>query len=464
MEAASSHLGWGYAGAVALTIMVVIGTASLKAAPSTSSNPIQHVIVVMQENRSFDNYFWTYPGQIGYEKNLCMPYDPSLKNSPCLKPAKAVSTVNQDLPHDWKSTHVALNDGKMNGFLAAAGQSKSYNSAKANAVMSYYDDSTLPNLWAYAKHFVLADRYFTSATSYSQPNHWYMIAGNAPTVSLTQGETQEKKNCYDPTTGQIMMTTCAYIDEAGEISTMADLLTAHGITWKYYDTPIPKGYTLSQAIAGKGGPDAFAYWNPLFAKNSTYQSYANNVVAREELFTDLSGGTLPQVSWVIPSAGISDHPPANVTLGMWWITDIVNSVMKSQYGGNTMIVVLWDDYGGFFDTARPPTVDAAGLSIRTPALIISPYSKAGHLDHTVYDFESTLKFIEWRWGLPSLTPRDASANNLTHAMNFHQKPLKPYIIPLTATQLNAIEPYILQGSAGFKGHPPTLQFINNDPD
>jgi len=428
-----------------------------------ATHKIQHVIIVMQENRTFDNYFWTYPGQVGYKPSLCMPYDPNL-SSPCLKPAEATSTVSVDLPHDWQSTHVALNNGKMNGFLEAAGQSNEYNSKRAHDVMSYYDNSTLPNLWAYAKQYVLADRFFSSAKSYSQPNHWYMIAGNSPAVSLTEGEAQEKAACYNSTTAQLTMGTCSYINEAQDISTMADVLTQHGVSWKYYDTPVPPGYTLAQAIAGNtGGPDAFAYWNPLFTKNSTYQSYENSVVAREQFFWDLGNGTLPQVSWVIPSPGISDHPPANVTLGMWWITDIVDSVMKSKYWDNSMIVVMWDDYGGFFDTVTPPTVDGAGLSFRVPALIISPYAKKGYLDHTVLDFESTLKFIEWDFGLPSLTHRDALANNLLGAFNFNQQPRKPYIIPLSGSQLNTIAPYIRQGAPGAKAMP-ALQFIGNDPD
>jgi len=245
---------------------------------------------------------------------------------------------------------------------------------------------------------------------------------------------------------------------------MADELTAHGISWKYYDTPVLPNQTLAKAIiSGK----AFDYWNPLDAKNSTYTNsvYREDVVAREQIFWDIDNGTLPQVSWVIPSAPISDHPPANITLGMWWITDVVNAVMKSKYWQSSVIIVLWDDYGGFFGTVSPPTVDSYGLSFRVPALIISPYAKAGYLDHTVYDFESTLKFIEWRFNLPPLGVRDASANNLLNAFDFSQKPLPPDIIPLTSQQLSAIQPYIMLGSSS-EPNPQTIQlpFINNDPD
>ncbi len=330
---------------------------------------------------------------------------------------------------------------------------------------------TLPNLWMYAKDYVLADQFFTSVKSYSQPNHWYMIAGDSPRVSLLQGQEQEKSVCYDPATKQLTLVTCAYIDQAQQIRTMADMLNAHGISWKYYDTPIPQGATLSAAIKGTcEGCNPWAYWNPLDAKNSSYTdpAYTKNIVARQQLFWDVGNGTLPQVSWVIPSSPISDHPPANITLGMWWITDIVDRVMQSKYWQSTAIVVLWDDYGGFFDTVAPPTVDGYGLSFRTPALVISPYAKPGYLDHTVYGFESTLKFIEWRFGLPALTHRDSNANNLLNAFDFGQAPRNPVVIPLTKIQLATIQPHIAQGSTvnpnpkGTVAGPPG--FIDNNPD
>jgi len=407
----------------------------------------------MQENRTFDNYFWTYPGQVGYQPSLCMPLDPLQPSEGCLKPKPATSTkLKGDLPHDWASSLVSYDNGSMNGFLEATKQNPD--------VMKYYGNKTLPYLWDYAEHYVLADQFFSSVKSYSQPNHWYMIAGTSPQVSPSQGKAEEEKSCYDATTKQLTMSTCAYINEAQEIPTMADELTANGISWKYYDQPIPRDATLAKAIKGCAGCNPWNYWNPLDAKNSSYTNpaYSDNIVARKQLFSDLSHGTLPQVSWVIPSAQISDHPPANVKLGMWWIADIVDSVMKSKYWDSTAIFVLWDDYGGFFDTVAPPSVDGYGLSFRVPALIISPYAKSGYLDHTVYSFESTLKFIEWRFGLPSLTARDATANNPLNAFDFGQQPNAPLVIPLTQKQLATIGPFIREGSGS------TLAFIDDDPD
>ena len=447
--------------AVALVVLIATYEVEVVLAPSPSSpDPIQHVIVVMQENRTFDNYFWTYPGQVGYNANLCVPLNLLQPALGCMKPHLTTNpALASDLPHDWNSSKISYNDGSMNGFLTAAGGNPE--------AMDYYDNSTLPYLWDYASHYVLADQFFSSVKSWSQPNHWYMIAGATPTVSLFRNVTQELQTCYNTTTLALTMATCTYINQAQEIQTMADELTANGTSWKYYDTPVFPYDTLANEILwGK----AYAAWNPLNAKNSTYtnQVYTENVVAREQIFGDIANGTLPQVSWVIPSPEMSDHPPANITLGMWWVTDVVDSVMNSQYWKSTAIIVLWDDYGGFFDTAVPPTVDGYGLGFRVPALIISPYARPGFLDHTVYDFESTLKFVEWRFGLPALTTRDADANNLLNAFNFNQKPTAPLVIPLSQSQLATIQPYISEGSTpdpSAAGNATRhLVFIGNNPD
>ena len=299
-----------------------------------------------------------------------------------------------------------------------------------------------------------------------------MISAQAPNVSLYESSTQETNQCVS-STNQLTLATCAYINEAQPIQTMADELTQYGLTWKYYDAPLPKGYTLADGIIGCPVCNVYDYWSPLRAQNRTWTNpvHFDSMVARNEFFSDLQNGTLPDVSWVIPSSPISDHPPANVTLGEWWIADLVNAVMNSQYWKNTLVVILWDDYGGYFDTVVPPTVDQNGLSFRCPALIVSPYAKSGYLDSTVYSFESTLKFIEWNWNLPPLATRDANANNLLNALNFNQAPSSPYLLPLTSAQLQAITPYIMMGSSpnpnpngGALSITGGLNFIDNDPD
>jgi phospholipase C len=124
---------------------------------------------------------------------------------------------------------------------------------------------------------------------------------------------------------------------------------------------------------------------------------------------------------------------------MNWVVYVVNSVMQSPYWNNTAIIVTWDDYGGFYDHVRPPSIDQYGLGFRVPAIIISPYARSGYVDHTQYQFESMLKFIEWRFNIPPLTDRDRNANNILNAFDFNQKPTPPHVIPLSPMQVSLIK-------------------------
>ena len=183
--------------------------------------------------------------------------------------------------------------------------------------------------------------------------------------------------------------------------TLGDLfMNNSNINWKYYDHPIVLGGYKNAVKNGQVND----YWNPFAAKGSSYtQNYYSHFVNRGQIFNDLKNNTLPQVSWVIPSSPISEHPPANITRGMNWVTDVVDSIMKSPSWNSTAIVVTWDDYGGFYDHVSPPPLDKYGLGFRMPAIIISPYAKPGFVDHGTYRFDSMLNFIEWTVNITSLT-------------------------------------------------------------
>ena len=409
-----------------ISLLVFTTGGSYFLSSAQASNPIQHIVVILQENHSFDNYFGTYPGANGIPSNVCMPYNPGNSKSGCVKPFLTTDPITaHDLPHGFESTVTAIDNGSMNGFMLAENEDPN--------TMSYYDNSTLPYYWNFASHFVLADNFYSSVLSYSLPNHWYAIAGQAPPTSIY----------YGLGTGSPQGVKDAYLNESNTIRTVADLLMNSSVTWKYYDFPLSVG-GYNQSI--KDGV-AFNYWNPLAAKNSSYTTqYSPHFVPRADIFDDIGNNTLPQVSWVIPSAPISEHPPANVTLGMIWVTDVVDAIMKSPYWRNTAIIITWDDYGGFYDNVVPPHIDSLGYSFRVPALIISPYAKSGSIDSTQYAFESILRFIEWRFDLPSLTARDANANNLLNAFNFNQKALSPDIIPLSSSEVAAISPYVGQST------------------
>lgn len=423
------------------------------------TSPIKHIVVIMQENRSFDNYFGTYPGANGIPKNVCMSPDPDHPyNGQCVKPFLSINPISEDMPHGYQSSTVAYDNGKMDGFMLAENEDPN--------TMSYYDNKTIPYYWDLAKHYVLADNFYSSVLSYSLPNHWYAVAGQAPATSIFYGLHPGPRgliaqllakhfglggiiggdnllNKSNNTFGlRSHLVDEEYLRESNLTTTVVDLLmnnTNNKISWKYYDHPIQTGGYKRAIYSGR----AFEYWNPFSAKGISYtETYAPHFVNRTQIFTDLKSGSFPQVSWVIPSAPLSEHPPANITVGMNWVKNVIDTIMKSQYWASTAIILTWDDYGGFYDHVPPPQIDKYGLGFRMPALIISPYTKHGYVDHTQYQFESILKFIEWRFNIPALTNRDLHANNLLDAFNFNQKADPPYIIPLSTMQLNAIRPYM----------------------
>jgi phospholipase C len=454
------------------------------------TSPIKHIVVIMQENRSFDNYFGTYPGSNGIPKNVCVPVDPDhLNNGQCVKPFLSIDPISEDMPHGYQSSVTAFDNGKMDGFMLAENEDPK--------TMSYYDNKTIPYYWDLAKHYVLADNFYSSVLSYSLPNHWYSVAGQAPATSIfyglnpgprglishgtathtglrgiiASGNNLNKSN--NATTidrnpiglhphfknglvhqagtivstrpgGTVMKTLVdkEYLRESNLTTTVVDLLmnnTNNNISWKYYDHPIQIGGYDRAVYTGR----AFEYWNPFSAKGTSYtEAYAPHFVNRTQIFTDLKSSSFPQVSWVIPSAPLSEHPPASITVGMNWVKNVIDAIMVSPYSNSTAILLTWDDYGGFYDHVPPPQIDKYGLGFRMPALIISPYAKHGYVDHTRYQFESVLKFIEWRFNIPALTNRDLHANNLLNAFNFNKNADSPYIVPLNKTQLNAIRPYV----------------------
>jgi acid phosphatase len=454
---------------VAASIILPLAYAQqIRSINNPATNPINHIVVIMQENRSFDNYFGTYPGASGIPRGTCMPLSPDHPNVGCVKPFLSTNVISGDLPHGYQSSVIAHDNGKMDGFMVAENEDPK--------TMSYYDNKTIPYYWDLARHYVLTDNFYSSVLSYSLPNHWFALAGQAPVTSMfyfmhrpphnnilnqadnasiiaggggsqnaTMGNSTVAANFGvnpNPTSTNLRDEVArVYLEESNLTKTVADLFmnNTHNITWKYYDHLVRAGNYKAAVSSGR----AFEFWNPFSAKGSTYTAaYSPHFANRAQIFTDLKNGNFPQVSWVMPSFPISEHPPANITSGMNWVKHVINAIMNSPYWNSTAIILTWDDYGGFYDHVAPPQIDKYGLGFRMPTIIISPYSKPGYIDHTQYQFESMLKFIEWRFSLQPLTERDLHANNLLNAFDFNQKPNLAHIVPLTAAELNAIRPYI----------------------
>jgi len=415
-----------------------------------ATNPIKHVVFIIKENRTFNTYFGTYPGAAGSTVGKTVRCTVSVGCVPGpdypLKPAPDVQP--HDITHGFSSGLYAIDGGKMDGF----------NIIGAGSDMSGYvqfQRQGIPNYWAYADHYTLADHFFTSMYGPTFPEHLYTVAAQSDGIVDNKSTVDHVGSyCTDPTEttphfplDQMTKKDMTYVmgrEEAilsepppsvlfdiskywtqirtcVDVPTLPDELQKAGVSWNYYAEK-DKWMNALQAIKH----DWF---------RATMQQHISDP---GNFIRDLHKGQMPAVSWLIPPEPYNDHPGSGVSVcaGENWTTMQINAIMKSPEWASTAIVVVWDDFGGFYDPIAPPHVDIMGYGPRTPALIISPYAKTGSsvdggtVDHTVYDFTSVLRFIENLHGLAPLTERDKNADPLTNAFDFSQPPKKRLILPL----------------------------------
>lgn len=330
---------------------------------------IQSVVIVLQENHTFDNYFGPYPDADGDAgKAYCLPE--SSGSSVCISPYHDPSLTPVDMIHSWTSAHADFDSGKMDGFVYSEGNKET---------MGYYDGEDLNRYWRAAGSYVLCDRYFTSVMSESAPNHLYLVAGTA---------------------GGLLDDNVPTTLSFPPIFQQLDLA---GVSWKVYSDT--------------------STWFQNFAYVQGAPSAKANFKSAASFAADVKAGTLNSVSWIIGAPGGDEHPPADIQTGEASVADgIVNVVGASPYWPSSTIFVTWDCYGGFFDHVPPPQVDQYGYGFRVPCLVVSPYAKTGFIDGTVNDHTSILKFVETRFGLSPLSTRDAAANSFLEAFDFTQVP------------------------------------------
>jgi len=392
----------------------------------------------MQENRSFDHYFGTYPGAEGLPDDVCLA-DPQ---GPCVAPYHDSNLVNRGGPHDWDNAWADMDGGKMDGFVRESRRAQETIVAKhllgptpelldqsANDprdVMGWHDYREIPNYWNYARLYVLQDHLFESVASSSLPAHLYMLAaqsGGFVTARLNL-RTFHRWHGARPT--------------RFDFPEITELLASGKIDWKYYVTPggLPDtddGHLVGVQSQQTQDPLQYTHWNPLpaFPKVMDDPMQRNRLVETSQFYEDAKMGRLPQVSWVIPSGAVSEHPPADLRDGMAHVTGIVNAVMQSPLWESSTIFISWDDWGGFYDHVLPPRIDSYGLGLRVPGLVISPYAKEGYVDHRVYSFESWLRIVEERYGIVPMTRRDDVAADMLDAFDFSQQPRPPLILAAT---------------------------------
>jgi phospholipase C len=418
---------------------------------------IQHIVMIMQENRSFDSYFGTFPGADGIPMQNGVPTvcvnDPS--SGQCVKPYHDTADLNTGGPHGESNAAADINGGKMDGFISQA-EGAPKNCKDPNApncgktgqtdVMGYHTAAEIPNYWTYAQQFVLQDHMFEPNASWSLPSHLFMVSAWSATCTVPGDPSSCVNELQNP--------------GGGNASVKADQGTADyawtDLTYLLHKANISWGYYVSQGTEPDCEDDQIGcnpvtqnartpgIWNPLPNFDTVKQDgQLGNIKPVTDFYTSAQSGTLPAVSWVIPNGTVSEHPPGLVSTGEGYVTSLVNAIMQGPNWSSTAIFLSWDDWGGFYDHVVPLTVDQNGYGLRVPGIVISPYAKQGYIDHQTLSFDAYLKFIEDDFlssqrldpttdGRPDPRP-DVRENvpvlgDLLNDFNFSQTPRQPLLL------------------------------------
>jgi phospholipase C len=398
------------------------------AAPGASGiNKIQHIIIIVQENRSFDNLFQGAPNA----DTRSWGYD-SKGNKIALRPL-TMKTI-WDLEHSFAAFLTTCNGtGKypgtgcrMNGFNlegAGCGGSGELRCPFKNPMYSYVPHSETKPYFDMASQYVLADRMFVSNIDESSfVSHQYIIAAQASSA------VDVPENGAWGCSQNAVVNTVTHERVQGPLisaclnnQTLGDELDRAKISWKYYTAGLNNG---------DGG-----LWNAYQAIQHIYdgRDWKRNVIhPQTRFFKDVREGKLPAVSWVTPTCANSDHAGCNSDHGPKWVSALVNAVGKSSYWNSSAIFVFWDDPGGWYDHIAPKKLDYDGLGFRVPLLVISPYAKKGFVSHVRYEHGSLLRFVEDRFNLATLSASDARATSpAADCFNFLRPPRKFVPIPTT---------------------------------
>jgi phospholipase C len=405
--------------------------------------------VIMQENRSFDSYFGTYPGADGIPQSngrftVCVP-DP-LRHS-CQYPYHETRLVNVGALHTPQSASQDLHGGKMDGFIASA---EANGGGATVDVMGYHDAREIPNYWTYAHDFVLQDHMFEPVSTWSLPAHLFTVSEWSADCS-----TSSPSSCVnDPQLPKLRKGVCFLCRGLLRHSVvfawtdLTYLLYRHHVSWRYYVAPgTPPDCADDAALCRKQapqGPSTPGIWNPLPNFETVRSDHQEgNIQSVTSFYAAARHGSLPAVSWLVPSVAQSEHFPGSVNAGMSYVTGVINAIMRSPDWSSTAIFLAWDDWGGFYDNVAPPRVDVNGYGIRVPGLVISPYARHDFIDHQVLSFDAYNKFIEDDFlggqrlnpatdGRPDPRPtvRDnvSILGDLVADFNFKQRPSTPIVL------------------------------------
>ena len=410
----------------------------------------------MQENRSFDSYFGTYPhadgipGLAGHPGKV--PCIPNPLHHDCQKPYHDTSLVNIGGPHDNSVFAEDLDGGKMDGFLRSRESCAneldplSCEATEPIDVMATTRRRSSPNYWKYAKAYVLQDHMFEPVDSWSLPAHLYMVSEWSAACTVKADPMSCRTAVQIPNLPGDLGPPHNPPDYAW--TDMTWLLHRHHVSWAYCMQPGPEpDCETGQMFCTfrNQDPRTPGIWNPLPSFDTVKQDgQLKNIKATADLYTAAKAGKLPSVSWVIPNGIDSEHPSSNIATGQAYVTRIINTIMRSKDWDSTAIFLAWDDWGGFYDHVKPPVVDGEGYGFRVPGLVISPYARQDYIDHQQLSFDAYNKLIEDDFlggarlnpktdGRPDPRPdvrEDAKGlGNLVKDFNFAQTPRAPILLP-----------------------------------
>ena len=318
--------------------------------------PIKHVIVDVQENRSFDHYFGFAPFAGSYGVPVGYTQPDGLGG--LVSPHHITTLTTADIGHNWTAMHLTYNGGRMDGFFKSNG---------ANA-LGYYTATELPFYYGLFESSSLCVNYFCSVLGPTYPNRFYLAAGTSGGVT---------------TNGVFGYGVLDY-------PMILDLLEDAGVSWKVYSLGVDK-------VETGDSDNVFLFWKRWARDKRTS-------AVKSDFLSDLRNDRLPEVSFIVPSfsLGLDEHPPADVSVGMALQQELITALRKSSAWPGAAYILTYDESGGFFDHVIPQQLDAYGLGVRVPTWVISPFAKPGHLEPALYEHASVLKFIEMVFGLPTL--------------------------------------------------------------
>lgn len=407
------------------------GTAVIRRSAKTPS-PIQHVVLIIQENRSFNDFFATFPGADGTTTGQVMANtkcQPAIRAG-FIKLTEMPLVVPSDLNHLWMDGYqIAYDNGKLDAFDDVRYALTTSSPDECTYPYQYTDPADIKPYWAMASQYTLAEHMFTTQGSASFTAHQDLIRGG--TIVASNEAMVDFPSCglcfwgcdAPKGTSTRLVTASNTILFSGpfpcsnkfsaKYRTLRDLLDRKKISWKYY---VP----TSTSVNGK----LFSAFDVVYAVRHSHEWKTNISTPETNILKDIANGNLAAMSWVVPEENNSDHPGDSVDNGPEWVSSVVNAVGESRYWNSTAIVIVWDDWGGLYDNEAGVLGQYAGPGERVPAIVISPYALAGHISTTTYQFGSILKYIENNWHLGSLGTTDKTSTSIIDCFNYNQTPLQ----------------------------------------